>query len=157
MKLNYLAVVCVVAFLTVGCTKEANSNQPNVQTAPSTNPSATSVAQTPTTQSGTFQGAEHPTQGTVRLVTENGNRYLELDRAFKTDNGPDLFIILYRSEKPPTYGIKEKDYASIGRLQKISGTQRYAIPASVNPAEFGSVAIWCRQFNATFGFAPFSS
>jgi hypothetical protein len=156
MKMNYLALICVVALLSVGCTKEANSNQPNVQTAPSTNPSATSVAQT-LTQSGTFQGAEHPTQGTVRLVTENGKRYLELDRAFKTDNGPDLFVILYRSEKPPINGIKEKDYASIGRLQKISGTQRYAIPASVNPAEFGSVAIWCRQFNATFGFAPFSS
>ncbi len=93
----------------------------------------------------------------MRLVTENGKRYLELDRAFKTDNRPDLFIILYCSEKPPTNGIKEKDYTSIGRLQKISGTQRYAIPASVNPADFGSVAIWCRLFNATFGFAPFSS
>ncbi|MBD1945795.1 DM13 domain-containing protein [Coleofasciculus sp. FACHB-712] len=138
-----------------GNTIEANFNQTNVQTAPSTDSSATSVAQTPT-QSGTFQGAEHHTQRTVRLVIENGKRYLELDRAFKTDYGPDLFVILYRSEKPPTNGIKEKDYASIGRLQKISGTQRYAIPASVNPAEFG-VAIWCRLFNATFGFAPFSS
>ncbi|MBD2084832.1 MULTISPECIES: DM13 domain-containing protein [unclassified Coleofasciculus] len=139
-----------------GNTIEANFNQPNVQPAPLTGSSATSVAQTPT-KSGTFQGSEHHTQGTVRLVTENGKRYLELDRAFKTDNGLDLFVILYRSEKPPTNGIKEKDYVSIGRLQKISGAQRYAIPASVNPAEFGSVVIWCRLFNPTFGFAPFSS
>jgi hypothetical protein len=90
-------------------------------------------------------------------VTENGKRYLELDEAFKTDNGPDLFVILYRSEKPPIYGIKEKNYVSISRLQKVSGTQRYGIPAGVNLADFGSVAIWCRQFNATFGFAPLGS
>ena len=155
MKLNYLAV-CAVALLTVACAKEVNSNQPNVQAEQSANPVATSLAQT-LTQSGTFQAAEHPTKGMVRLVTENGKRYLELDEAFKTDNGPDLFVILHRSEKPPTYGIKEKDYVSISRLQKVSGTQRYAIPAGVNLADFGSVAIWCRQFNATFGFAPLGS
>jgi len=156
MKLNYLAVLCAVALLTVACAKEVNSNQPNVQAEQSANPVATSLAQTPT-QPGTFQAAEHPTKGMVRLVTENGKRYLELDEAFKTDNGPDLFVILHRSEKPPTYGIKEKDYVSISRLQKVSGTQRYAIPAGVNLADFGSVAIWCRQFNATFGFAPLGS
>lgn len=156
MKLNYLAVLCAVALLTVACAKEVNSNQPNVQAEQSANPVATSLAQTPT-QSGTFQAAEHPTKGMVRLVTENGKRYLELDEAFKTDNGPDLFVILHRSEKPSTYGIKEKDYVSISRLQKVSGTQRYAIPAGVNLADFGSVAIWCRQFNATFGFAPLGS
>ena len=155
MKLNYLAVLCALALLTVACAKEVNSNQPNVQAEQSANPVAT-IAQTPK-QSGTFQAAEHPTKGMVRLVTENGKRYLELDEAFKTDNGPDLFVILYRSEKPPIYGIKEKNYVSISRLQKVSGTQRYGIPAGVNLADFGSVAIWCRQFNATFGFAPLGS
>lgn len=52
----------------------------------------------------------------VSVVTENGKKYIELDEAFKTDNGPDLFVILHRSKKPPISGIKEEDYVSIGRL-----------------------------------------
>lgn len=40
-------------------------------------------------------------------------------------------MILYRSDAPPKYGIKKQDYASIARLQKTSGNQRYAIPNNV--------------------------
>ncbi|MBD1908214.1 DM13 domain-containing protein [Funiculus sociatus GB2-A5] len=154
MKLK-IAIVCAVALLTVGCTKEVSSNQATTQAEASITPEAKSVAQVPL--SGKFVAAEHPTMGMVSVVTENGKNYIELDEAFKTNNGPDLFVILHRSEKPPVSGIKEEDYVSIGRLQKVSGTQRYAIPANVNPADFRSVAIWCRQFNATFGFALLSS
>lgn len=64
-----------------------------------------------------------------------------------------MYVILYRFEKPPISGIKEKDYVSIAQLQKITGNQRYALPNNVNLQEFKSVAIWCRKFNATFGYA----
>ncbi|MBD1925920.1 DM13 domain-containing protein [Trichocoleus sp. FACHB-90] len=154
MKLK-IAILCAVTLLNVGCTKEVSSNQATTQAEASITPEAKSVAQVPL--SGKFVAAEHPTTGMVSVVAENGKNYIELDEAFKTNNGPDLFVIFHRSEKPPISGIKEKDYVSIGRLQKVSGTQRYAIPANVNPADFRSVAIWCRQFNATFGFALLSS
>lgn len=105
---------------------------------------------------GTFQAGEHPTKGVAKIVSENGKSYLELENNFKTDDGPDLYVILHRSDAPPVSGIKEEDYVSLARLQRTNGAQRYEIPENLNLADFHSVAIWCRQFNATFGFAPLS-
>ncbi|MEB3178873.1 MAG: DM13 domain-containing protein [Nostocaceae cyanobacterium] len=155
MKLQYLTIASLATFLTIGCANEVTSKQPVTQTQPATIVSSPTVqVATTSTGGGNFQAGEHPTKGMVRVVSENGKKLLEFDQAFKTDNGPDLFVILHRSEAPPISGIKEKDYASIAKLQKTSGTQRYTIPDGVNIANFKSVAIWCRKFNATFGYAP---
>ncbi|MBE9198461.1 MULTISPECIES: DM13 domain-containing protein [unclassified Nodularia (in: cyanobacteria)] len=147
MKFKHLIIVGIVAMITVGCATEVTSNEADTPTSTATTV-ASSVA-----KSGNFQAAEHPTQGKVSVITEAGKRYLEFDQSFKTDHGPDLFVILHRSSVPPVSGIQEKDYVSIAALQKINGTQRYALPDNVNLADFKSVAIWCRQFNATFGYA----
>ena len=149
MKRKSIVILCTVCLLTVACGKETSSNQPDA----STSPVAESNAQA-SKNSGSFVAGEHSTQGNVRLVTENGKRYLMLDRAFKTDFGPDLFVLLHRSNPPKQY--RSQDYVNLGRLQGTSGAQRYALPANVNLAEFRSVAIWCRAFNVTFGYAPFS-
>jgi Electron transfer DM13 len=157
MKIKYLAILCV-AMLTVGCAKELSSNQPQQETQTTTSTTSPVKQKTQTVaESGTFKAGEHPTKGTVRVITEKGKRFLEFDGNFKTDNGPDLFVILHRSDAPPESGVKEKDYVKIARLQKTSGTQRYAVPENVNLADFKSVAIWCRAFNATFGYAPLGS
>lgn len=154
MKFKFLAV-CIAAVLTVSYAKEATSKQVSTQMQQTT--VSTTVAQGrqgTTADSGTFKAGEHPTQGTVRVVTEKGKRYLEFNQSFKTDQGPDLYVILHRSDAPPVSGIKKKDYVSIARLQKTSGAQRYTLPNNVNLADFRSVAVWCRKFNATFGYAP---
>ena len=106
------------------------------------------------TLSGTFVSDAHPTKGTARIVTENGKRFLVFDAAFKTDAGPALFVLLHKSAKPKTY--RNQDYINLGRLQKTNGTQRYAIPDSVNLADFQSAVVWCRRFNVTFGHAQLS-
>jgi hypothetical protein len=106
-------------------------------------------------KSGTFVKAEHTTTGSVKIVEEKGKKYLELDNAFKTDSGPDLYVILYRNSASPTSGFKEKDYVSVSKLKKISGSQRYEIPATVKLEDFSGTAVWCRKFNATFGYAKF--
>ncbi|MBD2773616.1 DM13 domain-containing protein [Iningainema tapete] len=154
MKFKYLAVLSIATLLTVGCATEVVSQQPVQETQPAT--SVTKTIAMRSSQAGSFRGAEHPTQGKARIITENGKRYLEFDQSFKSNNGPDLFVILHRSDAPPTYGVKKQDYISIARLQKTSGTQRYALPNNVNLANFKSVAIWCRRFNATFGYASWS-
>jgi Electron transfer DM13 len=102
--------------------------------------------------SGDFQKSEHPTSGSAQIVMVNGKKYLKLDSNFRSDSGPDLFVILHRQDSPKSYGKAE--YVSLGRLKKISGQQMYSIPNRVNIAKFKSVVIWCRKFNATFGFAP---
>jgi hypothetical protein len=103
---------------------------------------------------GSFVKAEQPTQGDLRIITENGKNYLEVAENFKTsEQGPDLQIILYRTANPPVSGIKGSDYVILGKLKKFSGAQRYEIASNVNVKDFGSAAIWCRKFNATFGYA----
>jgi hypothetical protein len=164
-----LLILSLATLAIVGCTKEvatqptensANQGIQNVQSTetPSPTVSASQIeAQTPTVvKSGSFVKGEHVTKGNARIITENGKTFLELDQNFKTDSGPELHVILHRQAKPKIYGITEKDYVSLGRLQKTSGTQRYAIPNNIKIADFASAAIWCRPFNATFGYATFN-
>lgn len=117
-------------------------------------PSQVIVAQASqsTLASGSFVSSEQPTQGMFRIVMANRQRYLELGQTFKTNNGPDLHVILYRTDAPPISGLRPQDYIILGRLQKVNGAQRYAIPANVNLANYRAAAIWCRRFNATFGY-----
>ncbi|MGJ3252480.1 MAG: DM13 domain-containing protein [Elainellaceae cyanobacterium] len=119
-------------------------------------PSSESSQPLPT---GSFVSGEHPTQGAVSIIEENGQRYVEFANDFQTDSGPDLFVILHQSEDvigstlPPAHPIEEGDYITLAPLQTVSGSQRYPVPETVNLDDYRSVAIWCRQFNATFGAA----
>jgi hypothetical protein len=151
MKFKHLAILSLIAVIAIGCANETTSNQTDTQTTPQATVASSDAGV------GAFKSKEQPTQGKVKVVTEKGKRYLEFDQNFKTNQGPDLYVILYSSDNPPISGIKEKDYLSIARLQKTSGTQRYALPEKVKLGEFKSVAIWCRKFNATFGYAPLES
>jgi hypothetical protein len=151
MKLNYLGMVGAVAVLTASCVAQA----PSTESAVPEKSAAPAQVATTGASAGRFVGAEHSTEGSVRLVNENGQRYVEFDDEFKTDRGPDLFVLLHRSQMPQSY--QAADYTNLGKLQRVNGKQRYAIPANVNPKDFRSVVVWCRQFNATFGYAPLGS
>ncbi|MGF1520786.1 MAG: DM13 domain-containing protein [Leptolyngbyaceae cyanobacterium] len=96
---------------------------------------------------------DHPTTGTARVVTENGQNYLVFDEAFDTARGPDVQVVLYAGSTAPV-NLTEGDYITVGALQSFEGAQRYLIPADIDVDDYGSVAIWCREFNVTFGYAP---
>ncbi|MGB3641348.1 MAG: DM13 domain-containing protein [Rivularia sp. (in: cyanobacteria)] len=150
MKFKYIAVLSIVALLSVGCAN-VESQQSETQ------PQAETVAETPAVgavqSSGAFINAEHPTKGTASIIIENGKKYIQFDNQFKSDNGPDLFVILHKDDKLPNTGIKQADYTTIAALKSTSGTQKYEIPENVDVSNFKSLAIWCRRFNATFGYA----
>ncbi|MEM9087613.1 MAG: DM13 domain-containing protein [Cyanobacteria bacterium P01_F01_bin.53] len=95
--------------------------------------------------------AAHPTDGSAQIVEVDGQYYLELDEAFRSDDGPDLFVVLHTQAVPESYS--PDDFVNLGRLQSIEGAQRYAIPAGVDIAALKSAVIWCQQFNVTFGYA----
>jgi hypothetical protein len=101
---------------------------------------------------GSFVKAEHPTKGMAAIVKENGKHYLVLDRDFKSDSGPDLYVLLHRSDSPSKY--EAEDYISLGQLKMTEGSQKYEIPADTKLSDYKSAVIWCRKFNATFGYAP---
>jgi Electron transfer DM13 len=100
---------------------------------------------------GQFVASEHPTTGMVKIMAMNGKKYLKFDSTFKSDSGPDLYVLLHRQGTPKDY--KKDNYVSLGRLKKVTGSQMYEIPADADISTFKSAVIWCRQFNATFGFA----
>ncbi|MEM8808755.1 MAG: DM13 domain-containing protein [Cyanobacteria bacterium P01_G01_bin.38] len=125
------------------------------EVAPLTVPASQSlVAQAPQLASGSFVTVDqaHATTGTARIVEENGQRYLEFDAAFDTARGPDVQVVLYTGDTVPV-SIAEADYTTVADLQSFEGAQRYALPESVNLAEYGAIAIWCAEFNVTFGYA----
>lgn len=176
MKAQHLIIIIITSLFIVSCVREA-SNQQFATTSPSTNaniPIASvqekNTAQpakssdTTTIKSGTFVSGEHTTEGKVRITNKDGKSLLELDQSFQTSTlGPDLVVVLHRSDnvisstKPPAYSLKAGDYLVIAPLQKFSGAQNYLIPNNINLAEYKSVAIWCRKFNATFGAASLNS
>ncbi|MEM9161665.1 MAG: DM13 domain-containing protein [Cyanobacteria bacterium P01_F01_bin.4] len=112
------------------------------------------IAQAPELTSGTFVTVDqdHATTGTARIVEENGQRYLEFDAAFDTARGPDVQVVLYTGNTVPV-SIAEADYTVVADLQSFEGAQRYALPESVNLDAYGAIAIWCAEFNVTFGYA----
>ena len=106
-------------------------------------------------QGAPFVGSSgHPTTGNAQIVEDNGQRYLEFDSAFSSDDGPDLFVLLHSDAVPDSYSSEE--YVNLGRLQATEGRQRYAIPADVDISQLQSAVIWCQQFNVTFGYATLS-
>ncbi|MDX2216284.1 MAG: DM13 domain-containing protein [Oculatellaceae cyanobacterium bins.114] len=161
----------IVAALAVSCTSGGgatipSAESPGAQSSPAeamSSPTTTPVAQAgadSVVTSGSFVSGEHPTEGTVRIVRQNGALVLELDPTFKTSElGPDLVVALHRlpnvieTTTPPAYSINEGDYVVLAPLQRFDGAQTYAIPDNINLEDYQSALIWCRKFNATFGAA----
>jgi hypothetical protein len=167
MKMKHWLALGIAAALTVGCTgnrvEQAEVEQsPDAVASSPAPPASPELAQATQTveKSGTFVSGEHPTQGTVRLVSQNGQSFIELGQDFQTSEmGPDLVVILHRSDnvigstEPPAYAINEGDYVVLAPLEQFTGAQSYPIPSNVNLADYRSAGIWCRKFNATFGAA----
>ncbi|MBE9116976.1 DM13 domain-containing protein [Lusitaniella coriacea LEGE 07157] len=142
MKFKSLTAVSLASVLVLGSAIIPAQASPSLQL----------VAQATAPNSFVTVEQDHPTTGTARIVTENGQRYLEFDRQFDTARGPDVKVILYRGSTVPV-NVSESDYITLAALKGFSGAQRYAIPNSVNLDDFQAVGIWCKKFNVTFGYA----
>ena len=116
-------------------------------------PTITQAAKTLLT-SGQFVTVDqsHPTTGTARIVEKDGQRILEFDGAFDTARGPAVQVVLYKGDSVPA-SLAEGDYVYIDDLKSFEGSQGYVLPADINLDDYGSVAIWCAEFNVTFGYA----
>lgn len=94
----------------------------------------------------------HKTVGTLSIIEENGKQYIELGNDFRTGKGPDVEIILHKNNSIPL-NIKEENYLTIAPIKSFTGVQLYEVPAGVNLADYGSLGIWCKEFNITFAYA----
>jgi len=151
MKLTKLAAVAGVTSIVLfaGLTEAIASSK---IAATNNISNSTLIAKKVDLATGRFVTVDKNTRGMVKIVEKDGRRYLELQSNFSTASGPALEVILHRRSRVSA-SIREQDYISLGTLKKRRGTQSYLIPNNIDLEDFQSVAIWCEEFNVTFGYA----
>jgi hypothetical protein len=112
-------------------------------------PSATTAVST-----GTFRGADefHFGEGTASIIETAPGRYTLRFEAFSVRNGPDLFVYLSPDAEGYADGALE-----LGTLKATDGAFGYELPEGVDPADFRSAVIWCKQFAVLFAVAPLAA
>ena len=105
---------------------------------------------------GRLEGKVHQTSGRATIYkTADGKEYLRLSD-FTTSNGPDVHVLLVRTEDK---GLEQEivkgdlDNVELGTLKGNQGDQNYDLPASVDLNKYQAVAIYCERFHAIFGVA----
>jgi Electron transfer DM13 len=105
---------------------------------------------------GRLEGKAHRTSGRATIYkTPDGKQYLRLTD-FSTSNGPDVHVLLARSEEANlTQEIVkgQLDSVELGSLKGNQGDQNYDLPASVDLQKYNAAVIYCERFHAVFGLA----
>jgi hypothetical protein len=106
------------------------------------------------TRATAFVTGDAKATGTGRIVTENGRSYVELSKDFTLGDAPAPVVTLYKAATPPKKGYEASKYISLAALKRFKGAQRYELPKGTNPADYESIAIWCKKFDVTLAYAP---
>jgi hypothetical protein len=105
---------------------------------------------------GRLEGKAHQTSGRGTVYkTSDGKQFLRLTD-FSTSNGPDVHVILARSddENLTQEIVKgQLDRVELGSLKGNQGDQNYDLPASVDLHKYNAAVIYCERFHAVFGVA----
>ena len=105
-------------------------------------------AETSTTvvQSGAFEGrSDHVTTGGVSILKTASGYVAVLESDFSLDGAPS-----------PTLGFGKNGFdksTEFTKLESKKGLQIYAIPASIDPADFDEFYVWCADFSVALGVA----
>ena len=105
---------------------------------------------------GRLEGKVHQTSGRATIYkAADGKQFLRLSD-FTTSNGPDVHVLLVRSnEKALGQEIVKGDLdgVELGALKGNQGDQNYDLPATADLNQYQAVAIYCERFHAIFGVA----
>ena len=105
-------------------------------------------------KSGSFRGADsfHRGSGTATIYrSADGQSVLRLED-FSVTNGPDLRVLLAPASDPQGRGDIQ-GYIELGELKGNMGNQNYFLPQDEDPADYGSVVIYCNPFQVVFSVA----
>ncbi len=146
------------AFPSPAKTTTTTSTSPSQAPVTSSVPPTTAAPAGPQTLgAGEFIKLAHPGTGRAAIIQEaNGARVLRLED-LNIENGPDLFVILSKSELVKDGDAYAQDYQEIARLKGNQGNQNYDIPQDLDLSSYKTVAIWCKRFNSTFNAAPLAA
>jgi hypothetical protein len=105
---------------------------------------------------GRLESKAHQTNGRATVYkAPDGKQYLRLTD-FTTSDGPDVHVLLARSEDENLQQEIVKgslDSMELGSLKGNQGDQNYDLPASVDFHKYDAVVIYCERFHAVFGTA----
>lgn len=86
----------------------------------------------------------HYGQGDVTLY----ERTVFLEPNFKVGPGPKYHVYLVPKPGIRASGdVPDTMFVDLGRLRSFEGSQKYEIPAGLDPGKYPSVIIWCEQFS----------
>ncbi len=97
---------------------------------------------------GTFIHADpsdpiHHGKGKVSVY----QRAVFLEPDFEVGPGPAFHVYLVpKASIRATADMKDVKFVDLGRLRAFQGSQRYAIPDSVDLKDYPSVIVWCQRF-----------
>jgi hypothetical protein len=73
---------------------------------------------------------------------------VHLEPSFEVGPGPKYHVYLVpKPEVRAEADVIQSMFVDLGRLRAFKGSQNYPIPAGVDLAGYGSVVIWCEQFD----------
>lgn len=105
---------------------------------------------------GLLAGNAHQTSGRVSVYrSADGKQYVRLTD-FATSNGPDVHVLLGRSDDDNLRQDIVKgqlDSLELGPLKGNQGDQDYDLPTPVDLQKYNAVVIYCERFHAVFGVA----
>jgi hypothetical protein len=106
---------------------------------------------------GRLEGKAHQTSGraTIYKSSDGKEEYVRLTD-FVTSNGPDVHVLLARSDdRSLTQEIVkgQLDSVELGPLKGNQGDQNYDLPASADLQKYNAIVIFCERFHAVFGVA----
>lgn len=97
-------------------------------------------------RSGAFSGLNgYNVQGTATLTQSSSSAMLAFGSDFLSQSGPGLYVYLSPQQNSVAGGVQ------LGKLSANAGAQSYAIPSTLNLADFGFVIIYCQPFGIPFG------
>ncbi len=104
------------------------------------------TAQDQVLASGAFRGQSgHAASGGVRVVKTGTGVAVVLQPDFKFDGAPD-----------PKLGFGNNGYlkaTQFSALESNSGAQTYDVPATIDPADYTELWVWCEKYSVPLGVA----
>jgi hypothetical protein len=95
---------------------------------------------------GSFTGKSgHATSGGVSVKKTAEGPVVVLEPDFRFDGAPD-----------PKLGFGKNGYdksAKFSALKSNSGEQTYALPGSIDPADYNEIWVWCERYAVPLGVA----
>ena len=94
--------------------------------------------------------------GRGQVIVYDGLVHLESD--FQVGPGPKFHVYLVPEKTvTPDTDVAKTMFVDLGRLKAFKGSQTYPVPAGVDLSSYGSVVIWCEQFDVLISPATLSA